>query len=120
MRKSTRARPPQSQDWKACTAMVRSLFGLGGGESGGDLRLAGAGGVVLGGVVVELAVGHDFADDACLGVVVAEDGDFKFAGLAGDAVRADAADALFDNDFAVELRGFVHSRCELFARSAPC
>ena len=49
-------------------------------ESGGDDGDAGVG-VVLGVVVVELGAGDDFAYDGGFGGVVAEDGDFEFAGL---------------------------------------
>jgi len=72
-----------------------------GGNDGNTGVFRGVG--VLGFVVVELFVGDDFADDRDDGRVVAEDGDFEFAGFC-----AGAADALLDDEFAVEARGEVH------------
>ena len=102
MRKSTRARPEQSQAWKAAMAMARicldwaavSLAGMG---------VARCGGVVLGVVVVELAVGDDLAYDGGDGGFVAEDGHFKLAGFCSGA-----AYSLFDDELAVEACGEVH------------
>ena len=74
------------------------------------MGMRGAGGVVLGFVVVELAVGDDLADDGGFGGVVAEDGDFEFAGFGSGA-----ADALFDDELAVEAGGEVHGGGELGA-----
>ena len=65
---------------------------------------------VLGVVVVELAVGDDLADDGGFGGVVAEDGDFEFAGFG-----AGAADALLDDELAVEAGGEVHGGGEFGA-----
>ena len=75
------------------------LLGLRAGELGGNDRHR-ALGEILGLVVVELLAGNDFADDAGLGRVVAEDGDFELAGLGFFA-----ADALFDHQLAVVAGG---------------
>ena len=69
-----------------------------------------AGGVVLGFVVVELGAGDDFANNGGFGGVVAEDGDFEFAGLGSGA-----AYALLDDELAVEAGGEVHRRGEFGA-----
>ncbi len=61
-------------------------------------------------VVVELRAGDDFADDGGLGGVVAEDGDFELAGLG-----AGAADALLDDELAVEAGGEIHRGGEFAA-----
>ena len=59
--------------------------------------------MVFGFVVVELGAGDDLAYDACFRGVVAENGDFEFAGLGSGA-----AYALLDDELAVEAGGEVH------------
>jgi hypothetical protein len=59
--------------------------------------------VVFGVVVVEFSAGHDFSYYGGLRRVVAEDGYFEFAGFCSGA-----ADALFDDKFAVVAGGQVH------------
>ena len=109
MRKSTRARPAQSQARKAARAILRICLDSDFGELGGDDGDAGVG-VVFGVVVVELGAGDDFADDGGFGGVVAEDGDFEFAGLGSGA-----AYALLDDELAVVAGGEVHRGGEFAA-----
>ena len=91
---------------------LADLLRFGGGEFGGN---DGDGGVfgrvgVLRVVVVELLVGDDLADHRGLGLVVAQDCDLELARL-----DAGAADALLDDELAVEAGGEVEGRGQLAA-----
>ena len=110
IRKSTRARPAQSQARKAAMAISRICFDSALVSFAGMMGMDGSRSVVLRLVVVELRVGDDLADDGGLGRVVAEDGDFELAGL-----DAGPADALLDDELAVEAGGEVDARSQFAA-----
>jgi hypothetical protein len=82
MKKSTRAMPLSSSARKAAMAMAWNFLTCAGFQFGGDEEL-GAFFEIFGGVIVEFAVRNDFAWDGGLRIVIAEHGDFDFAGAYG-------------------------------------
>ena len=90
---------------KGLDGEVLEFFDLGGFQSGGDEELRALLEIFCG-VVVELVVGDDFAGDGSLRIVIAEDGDFDFAG----------GDGLLDENFHGEFGGEMKSGSELVVR----
>ena len=89
--------PLSSRARNARTARCWNFLYLGGFKIGGNEEFC-AFFEIFGGVIVELAVGDDFAGDGGLGIVIAEDGDFDFAGVDG------ALDENFHGEFGGEIQ----------------